>query len=252
MTWVWLRGLARESGHWGGLPRLAELAMDEQVITLDLPGVGTKCQRDCPLNIHDIVAELTEETANLTEIRLMGVSLGGLIALHWAAHDQRIKQLVLINASSRLNFLYHRLKLNSAWHLLTAFTSNRCVEEQEQRVLEVVSNEPVRARQIVSLWAEIARRRPVTLRLVFRQLLLASFAGLPKRRDLKHCQIKVIASRSDRLVAPVCSKKLADYFDSPLVSHPSAGHDLPLDDPEWLLQQIATPIIEGEISQANC
>ena len=252
MTWVWLRGLARETGHWGGLPRMAELATGEKVVTIDLPGMGSKRAADCPLRVGDIVNTLIDETSDLESIKLLGVSLGGLVALHWAACDHRVKQLVIINASSRLNFFFQRLKLPSAWRLLSAFFGNSCIEEQEQRVLEVVSNEPVRARQVVSLWSEIARRRPVTPRQVLRQLALAAFAGIPKKGHLRHCQVKVIASTCDRLVAPICSKRLAEYFGSPLITHPSAGHDLPLDDPDWLLQQIDTPIIEGEVSRAGC
>ena len=40
-TWVLLRGLTRESGHWGVLPALlAERLPHARVLTIDLPGAG--------------------------------------------------------------------------------------------------------------------------------------------------------------------------------------------------------------------
>jgi hypothetical protein len=41
------------------------------------------------------------------------------------------------------------------------------------------------------------------------------------------------------LVSPECSKKLAKHWGLPVLWHDRAGHDLPLDDPDWLVAQIA-------------
>lgn len=48
----------------------------------------------------------------------------------------------------------------------------------------------------------------------------------------------LIASEQDRLVNVACSKTLASRWQIPLSLHPDAGHDLPLDDPDWLYEQI--------------
>jgi len=252
MTWIWLRGLGRETAHWGGLPRKAELATGERVVTLDLPGVGRKRNQDCPLDMKAVVEQLREETADLGHIKILAVSLGGLVGLHWASMDPRVKQVVLINSSTRLSLFSKRLKPFSALRLLSSYLSKATVEEREKRVLATVSNSPEKSAGIMSLWAEIARRRPVSLRQVFRQILLAAISGVPKPRDIAHCTLQVIASSNDRLVSSDCSRKLAHYYHCTLVTHPTAGHDLPLDDPDWLLRQIETPTIKGEISPAGC
>jgi hypothetical protein len=41
------------------------------------------------------------------------------------------------------------------------------------------------------------------------------------------------------LVDPRCSQTLADCWNLPLAVHPVAGHDLPLDDGSWVLEEIA-------------
>jgi hypothetical protein len=50
----------------------------------------------------------------------------------------------------------------------------------------------------------------------------------------------VLASRGDRLTDWRCSRDLAQAGDWPLKVHLKAGHDLPLDDPQWLIAQINT------------
>jgi hypothetical protein len=49
----------------------------------------------------------------------------------------------------------------------------------------------------------------------------------------------VLAGAGDRLVDPTCSRRLAAAWACPLAVHPWAGHDLPLDDAQWVLDQVA-------------
>src|SRR5690554_4657129 len=43
----------------------------------------------------------------------------------------------------------------------------------------------------------------------------------------------ILTSLADRLVDWRCSQALAQHWQCPLVCHENAGHDLPLDDPDW-------------------
>ena len=43
----------------------------------------------------------------------------------------------------------------------------------------------------------------------------------------------------DRLVDPRCSDRIAAAFGLPLHRHPRAGHDLPLDAPDWVAAEVA-------------
>ena len=252
MAWIWLRGLGRETAHWGGLPRRVELATGEKVLPLDLPGMGRKREQSCPLSMSKLVRQLQEETCDLGPIKIVAHSLGGNVALNWAARDARVQQVVLINSSSRLSFFNKRLRMLPALGLLSCYLSKASFEEREKKVLATVSNNDQAAAAVTALWAEVARRRPVALRQVVRQLVLAAFSRLPTPNQILHCSVQVLVSRKDRLVASDCSRKLADYYQCSLVTHPEAGHDLPLDDPDWLLTQIKTYSVSSAITAANC
>ena len=47
-----------------------------------------------------------------------------------------------------------------------------------------------------------------------------------------------LVSQQDRLVNFNCSLQMAKFYQCPYILHQSAGHDLPLDDPQWLALKI--------------
>ena len=52
--WVLLRGLTREAGHWGALPRALEEALPGvRLHLLDLPGAGAHHRLRCPVSVAD-------------------------------------------------------------------------------------------------------------------------------------------------------------------------------------------------------
>jgi hypothetical protein len=55
----------------------------------------------------------------------------------------------------------------------------------------------------------------------------------------------------DRLAHPTCSGRLAEALAAPLVVHPTAGHELPLDDPDWLLAQLHDFRAQGDDGQSS-
>jgi pimeloyl-ACP methyl ester carboxylesterase len=48
----------------------------------------------------------------------------------------------------------------------------------------------------------------------------------------------LLAAQQDKLVNVKCSITLAKRWGSPIKLHPTAGHDLPLDDGEWVARQV--------------
>jgi predicted alpha/beta hydrolase family esterase len=50
--------------------------------------------------------------------------------------------------------------------------------------------------------------------------------------------ILVLTSVQDELVDTRCSERLAAAWHCDIARHPSAGHDLPLDDAAWVLGQV--------------
>ena len=69
-----------------------------------------------------------------------------------------------------------------------------------------------------------------------RQLLAAARFHPPKEKLA--LPILLLNGASDQLVSPHCSRALADAWGLELRAHPTAGHDLTLDEPEWVLEQL--------------
>jgi pimeloyl-ACP methyl ester carboxylesterase len=85
-------------------------------------------------------------------------------------------------------------------------------------------------------WAALARERPVRPANALRQLAAAArYSASPMRPATPTL---VLTSARDRLVDSSCSRKLAQAWQAGLAVHPSAGHDLPLDDPDWLITEV--------------
>ena len=69
--------------------------------------------------------------------------------------------------------------------------------------------------------------------------MLRARGGTPRASDRQAgVPILLLASLGDRLVSPRCSERIARAWNAPLRMRPDAGHDLPLDDPDWVLGQL--------------
>jgi hypothetical protein len=49
----------------------------------------------------------------------------------------------------------------------------------------------------------------------------------------------------DQMVNPECSQQLAEHWNLPLYTHPSAGHDVFIDDPQWVLQIVQEGLVDS-------
>ena len=107
---------------------------------------------------------------------------------------------------------------------------------REEAILRLTSNLPV-SQVVAEAWATHARTARVTRGNVVRQLVAA--ARYSSRIGAPAVPTLLLASTQDRLVSVECSRRLAEVWRLPLREHPFAGHDLPLDDPEWVVEAIA-------------
>lgn len=241
--WLLLRGLGRESAHWGDfLPQLQAAFPQDCINTLDLPGTGRFVDQISPNRIEDIVAvcrqRALEDGLLQQPLILLSLSLGGMVAWQWLQqYPQDASHAVLINSSfASLSPFYQRLR----WQVYGCFLSmlaRQNVFEQELAIVRIVSNQPDSQKQLVAeRWADIRRQRPMTIINVTRQLQAAARYRPSLLRPQQ--SILLVNSVADRLVSPHCSKAISDHYEIPLYSHPSAGHDLPLDDGQWLIQQL--------------
>jgi pimeloyl-ACP methyl ester carboxylesterase len=107
---------------------------------------------------------------------------------------------------------------------------------REKAVLRLTSSRPERPEKQAE-WAAYARQNPVSPPNALRQLLAA--AGYRAPRLKPGPPVLILGSAGDRLVNPQCSHRLARYWQAAFAEHPSAGHDLPLDDGAWVAGQVA-------------
>ena len=120
--------------------------------------------------------------------------------------------------------------------LVRAF-ARRDPDARERIVLGITSNRPDRAAAVHGEWARLARERPMRRRAMVRQLVAASRYRI--RAELASVPVLVLSGDDDRLVSPASSRALARAIGADTAVHPDGGHDLPLDDPDWVLDQLA-------------
>jgi pimeloyl-ACP methyl ester carboxylesterase len=236
---VLLRGLTRESRHWGGFPELLRARLPGcDVIALDLPGNGALYTVESPCSVEAMAKACRDELLRRGRTPPYGVlamSLGAMVALSWAAdHPQELQGCVLINTSLRTFSPWHqRLRPGNYGRLLSLlWSSSACASERA--VLELTTHHPPEpVADLLAEWAAWRRDAPVSRANALRQLWAAARFSPP--RDKPRVPLLLLASDADTLVDPRCSTRIAQAWGAELHTHPTAGHDLPLDDSEWVV-----------------
>lgn len=279
-AWVLLRGLARESRHWGPFPvtlagalagAVGGAAGDGPIITLDLPGTGQTNHLRSPLSVQAIAeqcrTELRARSVNPPH-RLLGLSLGGMVATAWAGMAPReVDRMVLINTSMRPFSRFHerlrprnyarllRLALlphgdRAAEELVLAMTSRRGAEAAPGGTGDVIADvvDDVMT-DVLAQWVAVRRSAPVSRANALRQLIAAMRFTAPRAAPIPN--VLLLTSANDALVSTHCSQQLAQAWQCGVASHPTAGHDLPLDDAPWVARQVAAWLVRVDQGQAG-
>lgn len=239
-AWVLLRGLTRESRHWGGFPEaLRDACGDLEVCAIDLPGNGSLNRQASPACAAAMAASCRaqlRERGLAPPYSLLAMSLGAMVAVAWAdLHPEEIGACVLINTSLRGFSPFHqRLEARNYLPLLQLLL-DRDPERRERSILRLTSSRPERPGTLAE-WAGYARQSPVSARNALRQLLAAVRYQPPAGKPAP--PLLILASAGDRLVNPRCSRALAAHWNAAYAEHPAAGHDLPLDDAAWVARQV--------------
>lgn len=243
-TWILLRGWVREQRHWGEFPAKLAAASNGQVICLDLPGTGTEFQRPSPRTIPRIVDDLRArylqipgQQAAVGSTYLVGISLGGMAAMDWKLrYPQDFSGLILINSSlASLSKPWHRLKLKNLPKIL-ALALKKDRTEIEAGILELTTCLGTERREAIAKnWARFAMECPVSRSTLMRQLIAATCY---RPQQFPTAPSLVLCSENDQLVDAACSRALAKKLGAGFQLHPEAGHDLPLDDPDWIVSRV--------------
>jgi len=244
-VWVLLRGLSRESGHWGVFPEyllreLRTLQPAAKLLMLDLPGTGALRRQPSPTQVSAIVdacrAELRSRGVE-GPVSLVGMSLGAAVLSDWAnRYPSEVEAGVLINPSLRpFSELFHRSRSLNYLGLLLLSLSRFSARLREERVLSLTTRLTPKA-AVIDRWVELQREHPLGVRNTARQLLASMRYRASRTRPA--APMLLLCSKADGLVDWRCSQAISRAWGAPLRLHTKAGHDLPLDDPQWVARSV--------------
>lgn len=242
-TWILLRGLTRDSRHWGDFPgEMAARFEGARVIALDLPGNGVLAALPSPVRVEALANHCIEETRRRgmePPYHLLALSLGAMVAIAWCdRRPQDIAGCVLINTSVRPHAPFHRrLRPRNYLRLLRLALPGTPDLAWERTVLELTSRLAPERDALLARWIGWRAERRVGRANALRQLLAAARFRAPATPPA--APTLLLASARDGLVDFRCSQRLAKVWGCPLAVHPGAGHDLPLDDGPWVLDAVA-------------
>ena len=242
VTWVLIRGLARETGHFGDfVDLLAKKIPRAQILPLDLPGTGTRLHEKSPQKMREIVQHVRDE-ANAkknagTPLFLFGMSLGGMVVMEWAKnHPGELAGIVVGCSSARdLSTRFQRFSPRGVLAVGMNRFLTRDPVAREARMVRLLSYERGHYERTVKIWGDIAIRRPIPPETVRSQVIAAMRWRAPAH--LQTPALFLVGSK-DRLVDPRCTHALAKRFGTKAVVHERAGHDLTADQGDWCASEI--------------
>ncbi|WP_413557552.1 alpha/beta fold hydrolase [Bdellovibrio sp. HCB209] len=239
--WILLRGLARGKGHWGSFAEeMQKFFPEDRIEMIDLPGNGERNHVQSPLSISDYVKDVRAQSQFVKEgepFHLLAISLGAMVAVQWLKEfpSEVEKAHLICTSSSSTSPFYHRYQPGNYLPTLRLFFSGSDPAAYESTILEMTTNNPERRQVEFARLVEYTRQYPEQRGNVLRQLLAASRFQIPKTLPK---EVNLLGSYGDRLVSPNCTLQLGKLWGIQPKMHNSAGHDVPIDDPKWILEHL--------------
>ncbi len=242
ITWVLLRGLTREQGHWGEFPdRLRTALPGAQVLMPDLPGNGSLYALQSPTRVEamaDVVRTTLRAAGAKPPYAVLAMSLGAMVSVAWAnRYPDELSRMVLINTSLRpFSPFWQRLRPQQYTTLLRLALLPTPPRVREAAILRATTRLITHDEPVLDHWQALRAEHPCSTRNALRQL----FAAARFRAPLQAPPVPalLLCSQRDALVDSRCSQAIARAWQRPLAVHPAAGHDLPLDDADWVIAQL--------------
>ena len=240
-TWVLLRGLTREQGHWGDFPaRLAAaLPPGSAVLTPDIAGNGARCGEASAATVPDLLDDVRAQLPKgCGPFRVVAMSLGAMMTAHWAhQYPDELHSAVLINTSLwPFSRFWQRLRPRQYPRILRLLLTQSEPAAWEQAILQMTTRHAPDTQAVLKRWIALREQHPVSTSNAWAQLRAAIRYRAPI--GAPSVPLLLLNGLGDQLVHPDCSAQLAHAWHCPLLRHPTAGHDLPLDDPQWVIQQV--------------
>lgn len=239
-NWILIRGIAHESAHFGSFKGLLEKNFpDDHVYGMDLPGAGIHHKKKAPTSMQETLEFVRQEALLKAEppYLLVSISFGSMIATEWAhRYPSEVEGIVLMNTSlGGLSPFYHRLRLKM-WKEYMKRLVTKDPFEVEKIMLTIISKRKEGLEKVIEERAAIQKKRPVSLKNILRQLVAA--ATYSPKEKAPPVPTLLLASEGDDLCDPECTRRIAKNWNISFFMHPWAGHDLTLDDEEWVIEKI--------------
>jgi pimeloyl-ACP methyl ester carboxylesterase len=232
-TAVLLNGLGCTSQHWVGWEKL--LTNEFQIITLDNRGLGRSTTKIRPW--HSISTLSTDVKSLLDHLKvdkahIMGVSLGGMIALDFALnHPEATLSVTPVNSSVGGSG-HLRISLEGL-RLLSSRKKDHNFYKKLAAILTSENSSDVAKSKISSRWFELDSETPPSAKSVIGQLVAASrWSPWRSFKDIK-APTHIVFGADDVFVRPGNSLFLSEKTPHAKVSEmKNCGHEPGIDQPE--------------------
>jgi len=177
------------------------------------------------------------DVTNAPKRIVMALSLGGMVALNWLTRfPDDFDAAVIVNSSvGGLDPMFQRLRPAALPNMVASVRTKDFVQ-REMITLSFTSNNPDAHPDVARAWAEERSRHPVSGANTLRQIAAAArFRPHLKPFDIP---VLVLSGDGDQLVDPRCSVRLAQAINAEHRVHPTAGHNITVDDADWTIEQL--------------
>lgn len=240
-TLVLLRGLTRGCNHWADFPKQLKQAFpDVKLAFIDLAGNGLRTSENSPLTIQDALQDIRDQIKQQGisyPVDILALSLGGMITLQWLNDfPEEINKAIVINSShAGLSKTSERMQPLTIGKLSIGTLLPASI--REKIIYSVTSNNLVK-NNVINQWITEAEEHPVSRLNFIRQVFIAR--SFKTHLHINKGQLLLLTSSSDRLVNTASSKALADNTLANLEIHQTAGHEISLDDPNWVIKHMVS------------
>ena len=238
---VLIRGLTRGNIHWQDFyPQLQSRFPKSEFTLLELAGNGNRTEEASWSTVLEACEDLRAQLAASSikkPLVLVAISLGGMVALEWLArYPEEIQKAFILNTSSRLSSFFSRLRPKNYLPMAQALSTKNPFR-RESLILDMTTRTLSfqRQQELAEIFAKVP---PTTIGNFFKQASSAARYQPPDR--LPADKLHFLVGVQDELVDSQCSKHLIEKYQASSSWHPEAGHDLGLDAPNWLCDEIAS------------
>lgn len=235
-NWILLRGLGRCSGHWGTFKDLMKEAFPTDSIEyLDLAGSGDVNDMVSPNTIEEFVHDLHDRRKSQGPISFLALSMGAMVASCWAElYPGEVKELYLINTSSKNHSrFFERLQYHNYFSILQMVAKFKDRKFLEEGILDLTAADVPNRDEVLKRHLDLP---PTSTFNWFRQIKASANYAFPEKAPAP--KVMFMAAKSDQLVHPFCSKRIASAWNVEYREHHGGAHDLPLIDGAWIIRKI--------------